>query len=575
MTSYTPTEDQQRVIDHDGHAFITACPGAGKTRTMVERARRSLRQSADRRGVAFLSFTNAAVDELEARLRAFGAMPVPLFPSFIGTFDRFLWQFLVCPFGVPNCKHVPKLFPDKDNWEVKPSYKGAHALPLKCFDRITGKADAVLAKKKGFNVQERSINAHEGLARSIIASAREYGRLDFEDVRICVSERLSDTAFATRVGTALAARFREIVVDEAQDCNPGDLAVIEWLRQAGIAIKIICDPHQAIYGFRGGVTTELHQFAATFDEGDRLQLSDNFRSTPAICAAIAKFRLSGTSSDADRPMGHGRLDPTPVHILSYSGKGVPARIGVAFRELIEVFKIPLHEAFVLSATQASAAKAIGLPPVKAGAHLTLLLAEATMSYHFSFALGRRKEALVSLHRVILIVVGRIATPGDYLDYLISKGLEHGGWRPKIIELAHSLRFQDSDTPADWLQRARSVLSPFVAGSLNINQRLRNHNKLASILASAAHASCPARTIHSVKGLEFPAVCVVLTSKTFGRILDFLEGIGSPDTEEESRKIYVAASRAERLLAIAVPKGHASRLEALLSNADYPVMCIQV
>lgn len=87
---------------------------------MVERARRMLSESSDRRGVAFLSFTNAAVEELEARLHSFGILPSPLFPSFIGTFDRFLWQFLIAPFGVEGCGQAPRLVPDKSEWEVKP-----------------------------------------------------------------------------------------------------------------------------------------------------------------------------------------------------------------------------------------------------------------------------------------------------------------------------------------------------------------------------------------------------------------------------------------------------------------------
>ncbi len=71
-------------------------------------------------------------------------------------------------------------------------------------------------------------------------------------------------------------------------------------------------------------------------------------------------------------------------------------------------------------------------------------------------------------------------------------------------------------------------------------------------------------IHSVKGLEFPAVCVVLTAKTAGGILDVLNGtVADADTVEEARKIYVAASRAERLLAIATPKSRATTLKKLL------------
>jgi DNA helicase-2/ATP-dependent DNA helicase PcrA len=166
-SSYTPTDEQLAVIDRAGSAFVTACPGAGKTRTLVERARRLLNHGHDRHGVAFLSFTNAAIDELESRLRSFGILPTPLFPSFIGTFARFLWQFLIAPFGMTGCAHAPRLVPDKSNWEVRP-YDGAQSLRLKCFNRVTGKVNAALAKEEGFDVGSRQIRAHETYALEII-----------------------------------------------------------------------------------------------------------------------------------------------------------------------------------------------------------------------------------------------------------------------------------------------------------------------------------------------------------------------------------------------------------------------
>lgn len=68
----------------------------------------------------------------------------------------------------------------------------------------------------------------------------------------------------------------------------------------------------------------------------------------------------------------------------------------------------------------------------------------------------------------------------------------------------------------------------------------------------------------MKGLEFPAVCVVLKARTAGPILDVLSGMSTdPDAVEEAWKIYVAASRAERLLVIAAPKSWAAALKAHL------------
>ncbi|WP_082855194.1 ATP-dependent helicase [Paraburkholderia phytofirmans] len=573
-STYSPTEQQQEIIKHDGTIFVTACPGAGKTRTMVERARKLLSQHSDRRGVAFLSFTNAAVDELQIRLNAFGVLPSPLFPSFIGTFDRFLWQFFISPFGIPDCDAVPRLVPDKNDWQVIP-YDGAQALSLQCFDRGTGKVDPAFAKKENFDVETRSIKAHETRALSMLKTARSQGQIDFDDVRIYVRERLDDERFAERVGRALAARFCEIVVDEAQDCNPADLAVVDWLRKSGIAVKVICDPNQSIYEFRGGVTDELEKFSSTFSTQDRLHMSGNFRSTPAICSANVALRPPSSRANPDQSLGRYRDDLTPVHIISYSGAGVSQQIGLAFQGLVKGLGMLLNSAPVLASTRASACKAIGQPIVGPTTHMTLLLAEAAMNYHFAFAVGGRRDALVRLHRIILLVQGHISSSGNYHAYLTSEGLEDGRWRPDIIALANGLRFEPPQAVDQWLEKARELLAPGCVGKSTIKMRLKAHADLANALAGAPFDSPPARTIHSVKGLEFPAVCVVMTTKTAGGILDLLEGKVSPGSDEEARKIYVAASRAERLLAIAVPKSRASRLQALLTGVKCSIQIHQV
>ena len=55
----------------------------------------------------------------------------------------------------------------------------------------------------------------------------------------------------------------------------------------------------------------------------------------------------------------------------------------------------------------------------------------------------------------------------------------------------------------------------------------------------------------------------------------LEGKTSTGADEDARKIYVGASRAERLLAIAVPKSRAARLQALLVNGGCEVRLHQI
>jgi len=72
-----------------------------------------------------------------------------------------------------------------------------------------------------------------------------------------VVRRLQGANWSAALGRALAARFQEVIVDEAQDCNPLDCQIIRWLRDSGVTVTIVADFDQAIYGFRQGSPTDL------------------------------------------------------------------------------------------------------------------------------------------------------------------------------------------------------------------------------------------------------------------------------------------------------------------------------
>lgn len=559
---FEPTEEQQRVIEHAGSAFIAACPGAGKTRVMVERARKLLGGRPAGRGIAFLSFTIAAVSELEDRLRREGLIDTPAFPHFIGTFDAFLWQFLIAPFGFDGCAAKPRLIPDKDDRTIQP-FVGAQALPLECFDRVTGNAIPAMIQRQGFRGK---IKAHETVARNTRARFLERGELDFADVRSVALARLRDPACGAVLAPAFAARFLELIVDEAQDCNPVDLEIIAWFRAAGVPVKVICDPNQAIYGFRGGVTRELRQFANTFGAAERLPMNGNFRSSRHIAKGIVALRPPDMRAAIDEALGEHREEPTAVHILSYPGQGVPSTIGAKFRELVAAMGLSARDCPVVSATRRTGANALGHPQDSGIRDLTYRLAVAVSDFHFSFEVGGRKEALVAIHRVMLDLSGEMGGK-TYHQHLAESEVAPEAWRPDALALAQALRFSPEQfaTAEAWHDKARRLLAPLLpADGPSVNQRLRRNRDLWKALSVAPASGHAARTIHSVKGMEFPAICVVMSPSTAKAIMDFLTG-GVAGDNEEARKIYVGASRARRLLAIALPRTQAARLQGLMAG----------
>jgi hypothetical protein len=559
---FEPTDEQQRVIEHAGSAFIAACPGAGKTRVMVERARALLGGRPTGRGIAFLSFTIAAISELEDRLRREGLVETPAFPHFIGTFDAFLWQFLIAPFGIVGCAAKPRLIPDKDDRSIQP-FASAQALPLECFDRVTGDAIPAMIQRHGFRGK---IKAHETAARKLRARFLDRGELDFADARSLALARLRDPACGAVLGPAFAARCQELIVDEAQDCNPVDLEIIAWIRAADIPVKVICDPNQAIYGFRGGVTRELGQFADTFGAAEQLPMNGNFRSSEHIAKGIVALRAPGMRAALDEALGEHRDEPTAVHILSYSGQGVPSTIGAKFQELAAAMGLAARDCPVVSATRRTSANALGHPQDSGVRDLSYRLAVAISNFHFSFEVGGRKEALVAIHRIMLELSGQMGRK-TYHQHHADRDVSPETWRPDALALAQALRFSPERfaTAEAWHDEARRLLAPLLpADGPSINQRLRRNGDLEKALSVAPASGHPARTIHSVKGLEFLAICVVMSPSTAKGIIDFLTG-GVGDDNEEARKIYVGASRAQRLLVIALPRTQAPRLRGLMAG----------
>ncbi|AZO68021.1 ATP-dependent helicase [Mesorhizobium sp. M6A.T.Cr.TU.016.01.1.1] len=575
--AFEPTDQQLKIIGYGASAFISACPGAGKTRVLVERARELLAGRLGGRGIAFLSFTNAAVAELEARLRQDAKLPSPAFPHFIGTFDSFLWQFLVAPFGIPGLPIPPRLVPDLEHRTVRP-FEKAIPLPLSCFDRKSGELLATPAKKLGFDVF-----AKPAMTKAYVTAARKArerfwarGELGYDDARDIASTRLADLELSARISTALCGRFQEVIVDEAQDCNPSDLEVISWLHEAGISTKIICDPHQSIYAFRGGVTEQLVAFGKKFPEDSRLPMTGNFRSSRHITRAIVALRTKEARDVIDEAIGPNRDHATPVYVLPYAGSAVTEKIGEKFLELIDNVGLSPSDCPVLAKTRQSGAKAIGQPTTKGKLDLTLRLAMATMDYHFAFEAGNRRAALEDVHAIVLEILGKLDGK-TYHQHLVAEGITANSWRPMILALVRRLKFDPAvfANADEWHALAKALIGPMLApGGFSIGQRLKKNAALEEVLGLPPVSGSPARTIHSVKGLEFPGVCVVMT-KNSKAIIDFLETGIPQDHAEDAREIYVAASRAEKLLAIAVPKSQAQRLALHLRSlgSEVTVMAI--
>ena len=84
-------------------------------------------------------------------------------------------------------------------------------------------------------------------------------------------------------------RFRFIVVDEAQDANPQQLALVRLLAGADGNVTFVGDDDQAIYAFRGAVGEGLAGLAVDYPSLRHVVLRRNYRSRKPILEAAHRL----------------------------------------------------------------------------------------------------------------------------------------------------------------------------------------------------------------------------------------------------------------------------------------------
>jgi ATP-dependent DNA helicase UvrD/PcrA len=344
-----------------------------------------------------------------------------------------------------------------------------------------------------------------------------------------------------RVAAALRDRWRSISVDEYQDIDASQYALLRLLAGDGAGLTVIGDPDQAIYGFRGADVGFFLRFGRDYPGASTVQLTRNYRSSPAIVASALQAVAPATLVPGRvlRPVPGGSGDETPPQII-------------------------VHEAADENAEAAWIAAAIDR-----------LLGGA--SFH-SLDSGRAEgHAGGRLDLADVAVLYRTGAQAGALG----QGLAHAGLpfqkrshdlllrRPAVPEIVHALRLADAagdGSPAPVAERLARVARELAA-------RPRGDGAAAVDLLTAGEVLAPlARrcgddlerflteialgaetdaldpradaisllTLHAAKGLEFKAVFIAGCERG---LLPLWHGDRAADSAEERRLLFVGMTRA--------------------------------
>ena len=279
---------------------ILAGAGSGKTRVLTRRvAWRAATGDLDPRHVLALTFTRKAAGELTDRLRALGLRDRVA----AGTFHSVAYAQLRSRWADRGIQ-PPSLLDRKVGFVARLLPASARDVPP--IDLV---AEIEWAKARMVEPDDYAQAASAAGRRPPLDGAevgrifaryeearRERRLVDFDDLlRVCRRDLLRDAEFAQ----AQRWRFQHLFVDEFQDVNPLQQALLDAWRGDRLDLCVVGDPNQAIYAWNGADPEALRRFPTRFPSAEVVRLTENYRSTPQILA-VANAVLLGGGRGVDR-----------------------------------------------------------------------------------------------------------------------------------------------------------------------------------------------------------------------------------------------------------------------------------
>ncbi len=291
---------------------ILAGAGSGKTRVLTHRiAHRAATGSLDPNRVLAVTFTRKAAGELRDRLGRLGLRG----GIHAGTFHSIAYAQLRQRWEERGVR-PPELLERKVGFVARLVGTGrGSTVPLDVVAEIEWAAarrvspeQYVAHAKHARRTPPIELSRVADIYDRFQTEKRRKRLVDFDDLlRLAARDLAADPVYAS----ARHWRFRHLFVDEFQDVNPLQHALLSaWLGPES-DLCVVGDPNQAIYAWNGADATYLVDFDKWFPGGDTVTLEDNYRSTPQVLT-VANSVLAAGHNVPIRLRPHRQDGPMPT-----------------------------------------------------------------------------------------------------------------------------------------------------------------------------------------------------------------------------------------------------------------------
>ncbi|HYP52990.1 MAG TPA: UvrD-helicase domain-containing protein, partial [Pyrinomonadaceae bacterium] len=598
---------REAVTTTEGPLLILAGAGSGKTRVITVRiAYLIAERGVEPRNILAVTFTNKAAQEMRERVQKLLAgqrlASAPLISTFHSLCVRILRQHIEA-LGEGYTRSFTIYDQDDSTRVVKAAIKDLGYDDQRLAPRQTQSAISH-AKNSGLDAEAFAARVEHGDERRA-AVARVFrlyeerlasnNALDFDDLLIKAVRLLRKSE---EVRAYYNEKFRYILVDEYQDTNSLQFALIHFLTEKQQNVCVVGDENQSVYRWRGADISNILNFEQQYPETKVIRLEQNYRSTQNILqAADAVIKHNVERKDktlwTSNPAGsflryyqaldaesearfvaakieeHRRSEPDLRAAVLYRTNAQSRvvedalrRAGLAYnivggfsfyeraevRDIVAYLKLALnpHDSVALMRVINSPARGLGkqtLDELERSAkdfgvsHWEAISVVVEQPDGFS---SRAANALRNFQQIVtrLVALAQKETASEVVKAaILDTGYEQ------------ALKTEGTEEAEGRLENLQELVNAAVDYDAEEGGGLRDFIDAAALTSDAdqytREAPVTLMTMHSAKGLEFPLVFIVgLEDGLFPHSRAMAE---RAEMEEERRLCYVAITRAEQYL----------------------------
>src|SRR5579883_83079 len=350
---------QREAVSHmNGPVMIVAGAGSGKTRVLTHRIAMLIESGVRPWEILALTFTNKAANEMKERISAMSTNGSSELARdlWMGTFHSIFARILRRHAKEIGYTSSFTIYDSEDSLGAIKQVMNALSISKDQFN-----PNAVRSRISSAKNQLISPTEYERLARDPFAeqvgkiypaytqALKMANAMDFDDLLLKTIELVDRNPETLDY---YQQKFRFILVDEYQDTNRAQYAIIKRLAGKYKNLTVVGDDAQSIYAFRGADISNILDFERDYPDAKTFRLEQNYRSTKSILAAADEL-IKNNKSQIPKTLFTENMRGEPVRITQCMDERDEASSVVrTIEEEIRSAKLDLRDFAILYRTNA-------------------------------------------------------------------------------------------------------------------------------------------------------------------------------------------------------------------------------